>query len=203
MNARSEILSRIRSAIVDAPAPEPIPRDYHRQPMTGSGDVEFFSRTVDDYRARVHRADENTVTGIVTELIAEDARVVIPPGLPAAWRPRRDIVVDGEPDVLSISNLDTIGVVVTGCTLGIASTGTIVLDGGPSQGRRALTLVPDHHICIVRTDQIVDTVPQAFASLDRTRPLTFVSGPSATSDIELERVEGVHGPRNLDVVILG
>ncbi|REE75419.1 L-lactate dehydrogenase complex protein LldG [Rhodococcus wratislaviensis] len=202
MTAREEILSRIRSALAEGLAPEPVPRDYHRQPASGPGDVEFFVHTVDDYRAQVHRADESTVAEIVTGLIAEGARAVVPPDLPEAWRPRRDVVVDGAPAELSTLELDALDVVVTGCTLGIAATGTIVLDGGAGQGRRALTLVPDHHICIVRTDQIVDTVPQAFQTLDATKPLTFISGPSATSDIELNRVEGVHGPRTLDVVIV-
>ncbi|MFF2027780.1 lactate utilization protein C [Rhodococcus sp. ACS1] len=202
MTARAEILSRIRSALADAPAPDPVPRDYHREPASGPGDVELFAHTVDDYRAQVHRADETTVAEIVTGLIAEGKRAVVPPDLPQSWRPRRDVVVDGAPAELSTLELDAIDVVVTGCTLGIAATGTIVLDGGAGQGRRALTLVPDHHICIVRTDQIVDTVPQAFQTLDPTTPLTFISGPSATSDIELNRVEGVHGPRTLDVVIV-
>ncbi|MGW4334238.1 LutC/YkgG family protein [Rhodococcus koreensis] len=202
MTARAEILSRIRSALADAPAPEPVPRNYHREPASGPGDVELFAHTVDDYRAQVHRADETTVAEIVTGLIAEGKRTVVPPDLPQSWRPRGDVVVDGAPAELSTLELDAIDVVVTGCTLGIAATGTIVLDGGAGQGRRALTLVPDHHICIVRTDQIVDTVPQAFQTLDPTTPLTFISGPSATSDIELNRVEGVHGPRTLDVVIV-
>ncbi|SEC87865.1 LutC/YkgG family protein [Rhodococcus koreensis] len=202
MTARAEILSRIRSALADAPAPDPVPRDYHREPASGPGDVELFAHTVDDYRAQVHRADETTVAEIVTGLIAEGKRAVVPPDLPQLWRPRCDVVVDGAPAELSTLELDAIDVVVTGCTLGIAATGTIVLDGGAGQGRRALTLVPDHHICIVRTDQIVDTVPQAFQTLDPTTPLTFISGPSATSDIELNRVEGVHGPRTLDVVIV-
>ena len=202
MTARAEILSRIRSALADAPAPDPVPRDYHREPASGPGDVELFAHTVDDYRAQVHRADETTVAEVVTGLIANGARAVVPPDLPRSWRPRGDVVVDGAPAELSTLELDAVDVVVTGCTLGIAATGTIVLDGGAGQGRRALTLVPDHHICIVRTDQIVDTVPQAFQTLDATAPLTFISGPSATSDIELNRVEGVHGPRTLDVVIV-
>ncbi|TQC47239.1 lactate utilization protein C [Rhodococcus sp. WS4] len=202
MTAREEILSRIRSALAEAPAPEPVPRDYHREAVSGPGDAELFAHTVDDYRAQVFHADETTVAEIVTGLIAEGARAVVPPDLPESWRPRRDVVVDGEPTELSTLELDALDVVVTGCTLGIAATGTIVLDGGAGQGRRALTLVPDHHICIVRTDQIVDTVPQAFQTLDPTKPLTFISGPSATSDIELNRVEGVHGPRTLDVVIV-
>ena len=202
MDARNAILARIRSAIGDAPTPEPVPRDYHRKPMSGPGDVEMFAHTVDDYRAQVHRADESTVAEIVTGLIAEGARAVVPADLPESWRPRRGVVVDGAPAELSTLELDAIDVVVTGCTLGIAATGTIVLDGGVGQGRRALTLVPDHHICVIRADQIVDTVPQAFHALDATRPLTFISGPSATSDIELNRVEGVHGPRTLDVLIV-
>jgi L-lactate dehydrogenase complex protein LldG len=202
VNARAEILSRIRHAIGDTPAIPPVPRDYHRDAVTGPGDVELFAHTVDDYRAQVHRADESTVAEIVTGLIAEGARAVVPPDLPQSWRPRGDVVVDGAPTALTTLELDALDVVVTGCTLGIAATGTIVLDGGPGQGRRALTLVPDHHICIVRTDQIVDTVPQAYQTLDPAKPLTFISGPSATSDIELNRVEGVHGPRTLDVVIV-
>jgi L-lactate dehydrogenase complex protein LldG len=170
--------------------------------MSGPGDVEKFTHTVDDYRAQVHRADESMVAEVVTGLIPEGARAVVPADLPESWRPRRSVVVDGAPAELSTLELDAIEVVVTGCTLGIAATGTIVLDGGVGQGRRALTLVPDHHICVIRADQIVDTVPQAFHALDPTTPLTFISGPSATSDIELNRVEGVHGPRTLDVVIV-
>ncbi|MCV7003753.1 LutC/YkgG family protein, partial [Mycolicibacterium alvei] len=103
---------------------------------------------------------------------------------------------------LTVDQLDQVAAVVTGCALGIAATGTVVLDAGITQGRRALTLVPDHHICVVFADQIVDTVPQAFALLDQTSPLTFISGPSATSDIELNRIEGVHGPRRLNVLLV-
>jgi L-lactate dehydrogenase complex protein LldG len=201
MNARAEILGRIRAAIAEMPVAHTIPRDYDRAPAAGPCDVDRFASAVDEYRARVHRAHEADVAATVTRLIAEDQRVVLPPGLPARWRPACTVVVDGEPKVLSALELDRFDVVVTGATLGIAGTGTLVLDGSLGQGRRALTLVPDHHICILRADQVVDTVPQAFAALDPYRPLTFISGPSATSDIELNRVEGVHGPRTLDVII--
>ncbi|RJO73727.1 lactate utilization protein C [Nocardia panacis] len=202
MNARAEMLARIRSAIGEVPAAQPIPRDYERAPASGPGDVERFAHTVDDYRAQVHRVTSDRVAALITELIAPDGRVLLAPGLSPDWRPDRECVVDGEPSALSVADLDAVDVVVTGCVLGIAATGTVVLDGGTGQGRRALTLVPDHHICVIRADQIVDTVPQAFAALDPHRPLTFISGPSATSDIELDRVEGVHGPRTLDVVIV-
>jgi L-lactate dehydrogenase complex protein LldG len=199
MTARAEILARIRAATAEGAAPQAIPRDYDRAPLVGGGDVDRFAAAVDEYRAHVHRATD--VAAAVAALIAHDATAVLPPGFPSAWRPDREFVVDGEPTTLSALELDALDVVVTGCRLGIAATGTIVLDAGQGQGRRALTLVPDHHICVVRTDQIVDTVPQAFAVLDPRRPLTFISGPSATSDIELNRVEGVHGPRILDVII--
>lgn len=202
MSARSEILDRIHGAL-GATKTVDIPRDYDRTPLTGPGDAELFAHTVDDYRATVYRTDETGVAELVTGLVAAHDSVVIAPDLDASWRPARDLVVDGDPQPLTVEQLDAIGAVVTGCRLGIAATGTIVLDAGPGQGRRALTLIPDHHVCIVRADQVVDTVPQAFAALDADRPLTFISGPSATSDIELNRVEGVHGPRTLDVVIVG
>jgi L-lactate dehydrogenase complex protein LldG len=199
MTARTEILARIRNAVADGAAAQDVPRDYDRAPLVGGGDVERFAAAVDEYRAHVQRATD--VAAAVAALIAGDATAVLPPGFPGGWRPDREFFVDGEPTTLSALELDAVDVVVTGCRLGIAATGTIVLDAGPGQGRRALTLVPDHHICVVRADQIVDTVPQAFAVLDPRRPLTFISGPSATSDIELNRVEGVHGPRILDVII--
>ncbi|WP_328811342.1 LutC/YkgG family protein [Rhodococcus sp. NBC_00294] len=198
MNAKSEILERIRSATAGGVAGVEVPRDYDRAALVGRGNVDRFAETVDDYRAQVYRISEAEIAGTVSSLLG-DGRAVVPVDLPSAW-------VDGIavlPDAgLSIDQLDALDAVITGCAVGIAATGTIVLDASVAQGRRALTLVPDHHICIVRADQVVDTVPQAFAALDATRPLTFISGPSATSDIELNRVEGVHGPRRLDVLIV-
>ncbi|MCX2929195.1 lactate utilization protein C [Mycobacterium sp. CVI_P3] len=201
--SRRIVLERIRGALAAAP-PEPvqIPRDYQRQPLVGSGDPERFAETVAEYRARVLPVDVDAIAGTVAALTGPDSRVAIPSGLPSDWVMRIRTVADDPERPLPIAELDRADAVVTGCALGIAATGTIVLDAGPTQGRRALTLIPDHHICVVFTDQIVDTVPQAFAVLDPYRPLTFISGPSATSDIELNRVEGVHGPRTLDVLLV-
>ncbi len=198
---RSEILGRIRTALAGAP-PQPVvvPRDYDRRPLTGPGDVERFAETVAEYRARVHRVAVADIAATVRGLVGADATVVIPADVPHEWVTGVRTLVDDP--VLSIDALDGADAVLTGCAVGIAATGTIVLDAGATQGRRALTLVPDHHICVVRVDQVVDTVPQGFAALTAARPLTFISGPSATSDIELERVEGVHGPRTLDVLIV-
>ncbi|MBU8819586.1 LUD domain-containing protein [Mycolicibacterium goodii] len=200
-DARAAVLGRIRSALAAAP-PQPVtvPRDYHREPLTGVGDIERFAETVAEYRARVHRVESPDIAAVVRDLTGPDATVVVPPDVPAEWIIGVHVISDDP--VLGVEQLDRADAVLTGCAVGIAATGTIVLDAGATQGRRALTLVPDHHICVVRTDQIVDTVPQGFAALGTDRPLTFISGPSATSDIELERVEGVHGPRTLDVLIV-
>ncbi len=199
-DARAVVLGRIRAALgTETPAAVPVPRDYDRLPSTGNGDVERFAETVADYRAQVHRVGPDEVATTIGALASGTA--AIPADLPPGWVTGIRTVVDDPPVGLDV--LDGVDAVVTGCALGIAATGTIVLDTGAAQGRRALTLVPDHHICVIRADQIVDTVPQAFAALDPSRPLTFISGPSATSDIELQRVEGVHGPRTLDVVIVG
>jgi L-lactate dehydrogenase complex protein LldG len=187
-SARAEILARIRPAA----APE-IPRRYR---TTGApGAVERFCERVAEYQATVHRTADLRAT--VAELCGS-GRVGAPPGFPDLGV---EVVVDEPP--LSARELDKLDAVLTGCALAIADTGTIVLDGGERSGRRALTLVPDHHICIVEADRIVASVPEAIAALDPSRPLTFVSGPSATSDIELDRVEGVHGPRVLDVIVVG
>ncbi|WP_037144109.1 LutC/YkgG family protein [Rhodococcoides fascians] len=199
MSAKDEILERIRSATAGGAVGTKVPRDYDRAPWAGPGNVDRFAETVDDYRAQVFRVSESEIASTVRGLLVDGARVVVPVDVPAYWVEGVSTVPDTG---LSVDELDGFDAVITGCRVGIAATGTIVLDAGVAQGRRALTLVPDHHICIVQAEQVVDTVPQAFAELDPTRPLTFVSGPSATSDIELNRVEGVHGPRLLDVLIV-
>jgi L-lactate dehydrogenase complex protein LldG len=187
--ARDEILARIRA--IARQAPKPVERAYRRT-TSRDGIVERFCERVADYRADVHRVSADEIAGFAR------GRIGVPPGLPAAWRPAGAVEDDG----LSIAELDALDGVVTGCTVAIAETGTIVLSGGPTEGRRALTLVPDLHVCVVEERQIVGILPEALAVLDPRRPLTFVSGPSATSDIELDRVEGVHGPRNLVVLVL-
>jgi L-lactate dehydrogenase complex protein LldG len=147
---------------------------------------------------------EDDVPGAVAAFLEGARTVVVPPGLPGAWLGAFTGEVRADDPPLSVDELDHLDAVVTGAAVAIADTGTFVLDSGaPDQGRRVITLVPDHHVCVVRADDVVSSVPEAVARLDPTRPLTFVSGPSATSDIELDRVEGVHGPRRLDVVLVG
>ncbi|WP_052669391.1 LutC/YkgG family protein [Nitriliruptor alkaliphilus] len=204
MTARDEVLARIRSALGPAPAAPDVPREYRGQGSDdGRGRAALLDLLVDrleDYKATVVRVDVGGVIDAVTSGLGDAATVVVPPGLLDAWLPTgpRTIRDDG----LDAEALDQVDAVVTGATVAVADTGTIVLDGSPDQGRRAITLVPDLHVCIVAADQVVATVPDALARLDPTRPQTWISGPSATSDIELNRVEGVHGPRRLVVVLV-
>jgi L-lactate dehydrogenase complex protein LldG len=189
-DAKADVLARVRAALGPAPAVPDVPREY-RAAGAVAVDVELFCERVAEYRATVHRVTRDGLDAELLELAT--GRTGVPPGFPF------DGVVDAD---LSVDELDALDTVVTGCALAIAETGTIVLDGGERSGRRALTLVPDHHVCVVYASDVVASVPDAIAALDGSRPLTFVSGPSATSDIELVRVEGVHGPRRLDVVVV-
>ena len=198
--ARDEILARTREAIGATTAPDPVVRAYRTTGLLdGAARIELLCERLLDYRARVELSTEPGLRDVVEE-IARGGRIGVPRGLPDSWRPANAIEDDG----LDAHELDELDGVLTGCTVAIAETGTLVLAGGAAEGRRALTLVPDLHICVVRPEQVVETVPEAFASLRgfERRPLTFISGPSATSDIELQRVEGVHGPRTLVVVVL-
>jgi L-lactate dehydrogenase complex protein LldG len=197
MTARDDVLLRIRTATQPRDPLPPTDRRYRVADAT-TASLEVFVERLEDYRATVHRVGANEVVGALTRLAP--GRVVVPAGFPEGWLSGVDVVRD-LPD-LSAVELDGLDGVVTTCALAIAETGTIVLDGGPGQGRRALSLVPDHHVVVVLAEQVVATVPQAVNRLDPRRPLTWISGPSATSDIELQRVEGVHGPRRLDVVVV-
>jgi L-lactate dehydrogenase complex protein LldG len=205
MSAREAILERIRR-IERSPVPVPA-RGYRRRGALGApARTELFVERLADYRAEVRRAAADTVAEAISACCREHSvrRLGLPPGFPEEWRPRGiELVTDVG---LTPRALDALDGVATGCTVAIAETGTIVLAGGPAEGRRALTLVPDLHICVVEHERIVELVPEAFAAVarlvrDERRPLTFVSGPSATSDIELNRVEGVHGPRTLIAIV--
>ena len=203
-SARDTVMGRIRAALGDGSPPVEIPRDYERELPPGTDIYELFVERVSDYRATVHRT---TAAGlpdaIATVLVARGAaRIVVPAGLPGTWLGKSGAAATVDDPPLSHADLDALDGVVTGCAIAIAETGTIVLDAGPDQGRRAISLLPDLHVCVVMAGQVFGSVPEALARLDPTRPQTWISGPSATSDIELQRVEGVHGPRTLDVVLV-
>ena len=201
MTGRDEMLARIRSARAGAALVDPV-RGYR---TTGDlGDAALLDLLEDrlvDYRATVHRTDAAGLRAAVAGALAAtgaDGPVLLPPDLPADWAP------DGRTDDgrLTAYQLDGFAAVVTACRVACAETGTIALDGSPDQGRRAITLVPDVHVCVVRADQVVATVPEMLRRLTATLPITLISGPSATRDIELDRVEGVHGPRTLSVLLV-
>lgn len=198
MRAREEMLRRVRDALGPSRTSPEIPRTYATVGTLSESDrVALLVDRLFDYRAAVVDAREGDVSAAIGGALPE-GRVLHAPGVPPKWLPGGTVADDG---TLGPRDLDSVAGVVTGSVTAIALTGTIVLDGGPLCGRRALSLVPDLHVCVVRSEEIVETVPEALARVDPVRPLTFVSGPSATSDIELNRVEGVHGPRTLVVVL--
>lgn len=193
MSSRDLVLGRVRAALASGGQPAPVPREYRRgfRPV----DLDLLVERLADYKAVVHRSA--SVADVVASVLPVGARIVVPPGLDLSWV--SDAVVD---DGLSAEEIAAADAVLTAATVAVAETGTIVLDGSPDQGRRILSLLPDLHLCVLRPDQVVASVPEALTRLDPHRPLTWISGPSATSDIELNRVEGVHGPRNLHVILL-
>ena len=213
MSARDEILARVRGAVADVTTP---PGSGPRTPVVDvpspgvAETLELFAENVADYRATVLRAAPADVGAIITDTLrTHDCRsVVVPTGLDREWLREVESALEVRPEteVATAADLSSVDAVVTASAVGIATTGTIVLDHRADQGRRALTLVPDTHICVIRADQVVHDVPEAVGRLrpdaEGPRPLTWISGPSATSDIELERVEGVHGPRTLVVVVV-
>ncbi|MDY6054751.1 LutC/YkgG family protein [Micrococcus sp.] len=222
-DAKDVILGRVREALQDRPTPEPVERTYRRvSEMSREEVVEQLVDRLVDYKANVYREDVGSVAGRVAELLADARTYVVPPGLDEAWLPEDESVTAtegfalpegegrvriveptvGDAGALGVRVLNEVGAVVTSSTVSCSETGTIFLSGRPDEGRRAISLVPDHHVCIVPLDSIVELIPESLERLEPTATITMISGPSATSDIELERVEGVHGPRRLDVILL-
>lgn len=205
-DARSDVLARVTAALGPNPIVEPVVRDYRTSGEHDPGSaalLDLLEERLLDYRAGVVRTRAAELTKVlpgVLSALASEGFFAVPNGLPANWTGDRDVVRDHAQ--LKAAELDAASGAVTACAVAVAETGTIVLDAGLHQGRRALTLVPDLHVCVVRADQVVQTVPEALRRLDPRRPQTWISGPSATSDIELIRVEGVHGPRTLHVVLV-
>jgi L-lactate dehydrogenase complex protein LldG len=200
MSARDEILGRIRTALGDDRPVPPVARDYRTSDERSPAELlDVLTDRLEDYKATVVRCAPDGVAAAVAGAVAGlQGDVVIAPGVPADWRPDGAVEDDGRPAVALASYAAT----VTGVATAIAETGTLVLDGSPLCGRRALSLLPDVLVCVVEAAQVVGTVPEGLAVLDPVAPLTMISGPSATSDIELQRVEGVHGPRTLIVVLV-
>ena len=213
MNAREEVLARIAAAHSAAPPPdlpyEAIVREY-RTTSDSSAEAltELLIDRLVDYRALVRQCSGDDLAATIANALADRSvhTVVVPSGLDSSWTAgfSGSVLTDGllADYQRTVSELDSVDGVITSCAVAIAETGTLILDGSPGQGRRILTLIPDYHLCVVFPDQIVADVPEALARLAATRPLTMISGPSATSDIELNRVEGVHGPRTLEVIIV-
>lgn len=215
-DAKSEMLATIRKALAEVPdseTPEDVElkKDYRQKgKLTQDEIVDLFAERVGEYKATVQRVKQSDLKKVIAESCKREnvQKLVIPEGL------QKDLIpVDLDPlfddlcSPLTHHVLDQSDGVITTCAYAVAQTGTIILDAGEGQGRRALTLVPDYHLCIVREDQIVELIPEGFAAVEASvkkegRPITFISGPSATSDIELSRVEGVHGPRRLEVFIV-
>jgi L-lactate dehydrogenase complex protein LldG len=208
-SSRDAILTAVRTAIRRGVLESDVTREYAGVGADRCANlVDLLVERLVDYRANVVVTDEASVAARIGEILTavKAARILTAPGLPKEWAPAGFTLIEDAP-ILTARDLDEIGHVITGCALAIARLGSLVFDHrSDGQGRRAITLVPDHHICIVREIQIVAALPDAIAHLHGSiaagLPVTFVSGPSATSDIELRRVEGVHGPRRLDVVVV-
>ncbi|GGJ56021.1 LutC/YkgG family protein [Deinococcus roseus] len=202
---KEQILKAVRAK--KRAAVTPLPAYPERPRRTDEEVLARFLEHVEDYKARVERTqDLALLPALIQRFLQGQTRVVIPADLPVEWLPEGLTLIRDTPD-LSLNTLKQQEVVITGCKLGISDTGTIVLDSAVRQGRRIISLIPDHHICIVFRDQVVQGVFEATTTLEPSvqagLPLTWISGPSATSDIELVRVEGVHGPRTLDVLVVG
>lgn len=214
MSARDDILRRVREAIRDVTEPDPeldVPIDWiYGQPLGTEDVLADLVEKVEDYKAAVVRVPPGGVPAAIVEALQSlgATSAVLPAGLAGEWRQAiadAGITVHDDDPPLSSHELNRIDAVVTAAAVAMADSGTIALDHGPDQGRRALSLVPDRHVCVVRADQVVSDVPEGIARLSPAiragNPVTWISGGSASSDIELDRVEGVHGPRQLHVIL--
>ncbi|WP_372637468.1 lactate utilization protein C [Fodinibius sp.] len=218
--AKEAILEKIRNALDEVPRQErpgdiDVPRHYRQKGNRGAGEVvALFAERVGEYKATVQKVSVDALAEVIAESCRREEveKLVVPEGFPGEWLPGDEddnvrLLHDEPGEPLSHRELDDSDGVVTTCALGVAQTGTLILDAGAGQGRRVLTLLPDYHLCIIKEEQIVELVSEGFAHFDQPvredgPPITFISGPSATSDIELSRVEGVHGPRRLEVLIV-
>jgi L-lactate dehydrogenase complex protein LldG len=211
-SSRDRVLERIRKANLKTAAPQQsIPRDYDRNSsQTVDKTLALFEERLRDYDARVFPVLRKEIAAKAMEILSagDRRRIAVPAELPAAWQAAGvEWISDGADDgtgdhELSFDVLNAVDGVMTAATVGVAISGSIVLQHGPAEGRRVLTLLPDYHLCVVEAAQVVEMLPEAFARLDPTRPVTFFSGPSATADIEMTRIKGVHGPRFLDVLLV-
>ena len=205
--AKEEILNRIAAAQKQAGLPDhvEIPREYQKEGTLNEDELrEMLVDRLEDYKADVHVTDESGLNSILVGILKERgcSNVVYAPGMDAGLLDGFEGSITPDDNAKDPRELDAVDAVVTESHVTSAQTGTIVLESNETCGRRALTLVPDRHVCIVRKDQIVYGVPEMVSRINPERPATWISGPSATSDIELSRVEGVHGPRDLIVVIV-
>jgi L-lactate dehydrogenase complex protein LldG len=210
VTARDDVLARVRGAHAAAPPPA-LPYERVERAYRSTSELDpaaLVERLVDrllDYKALVRHCGAGEVAATVAAALGERGvrSVVVPAGLEPGWLDQlAEVAVHVDEGQLAVAELDALDGVLTGCAVAVAETGTLVLDGSAGQGRRVVSLIPDYHLCIVRADQVVADVPQLVAAVDLTRPVTLISGPSATSDIELNRVEGVHGPRTLEVILV-
>jgi L-lactate dehydrogenase complex protein LldG len=205
-SAKEQILARIRASVANAPSPPPVPLAYRERDERERAAIlaDFIDRLI-DYKAIVTCTDDHDLPQAIADACRQHGitSLVVPADLAAAWIPEGVTALRDDPP-LSLADVDASSGALTGCALAIAQTGTIILDGGARQGRRVLSLVPDRHLCVVYAQQVVGLVPEGIARMAerKTRPITLISGPSATSDIELSRVEGVHGPRTLHVLVV-
>jgi L-lactate dehydrogenase complex protein LldG len=210
MTIKHQILERIRRAVPDYSSMresqyEAITRNYRQSgDLDESGRIELFTDRLRDYGAKVYRCAPWELRSVIGEILSERRKrgLVIARDLPEDWLPEGFEFVRDKG--LTYGEIDASEGVLTGCALAIAMTGTIVLYHSGGEGRRALTLIPDYHLCVVYTSQIVETVPEGIRALApySVAPLTTISGPSATADIEMTRIQGVHGPRTLDIILV-